>query len=319
MAKLVVHFECMSKENFDRIIDYLQVKYVLASKRVVIKPVELSNTIEQKDVFLQVNAGHFTAGLKQTPIPEGHFYFVPRGSTIHFRHGQGPYEVIGTEGFTSPEQREKYLKPIDPRMALRPGSDVFTILGFEVLIHGAIPFFQILELPPVMMGENQVMSELLHKIMIEEYVDPVGKSTMVRKYTDEMIIHICRHIYDNPALFNKVQKLDYLLDRRLINIIQFIQDNLGDDLSNHKIASLAFVSKDYIGQFFKSMTGSNLQDYIENRRLDQAHFLLRSTTDSIQDIAAIVGFKDPAYFSRRFKFKFNQNAKEVRKSDHQVF
>jgi AraC-like DNA-binding protein len=42
---------------------------------------------------------------------------------------------------------------------------------------------------------------------------------------------------------------------------------------------------------------------------------LRSSTDSIQEIAQKVGFKDPAYFSRRFKIKFNQNAREVRTSD----
>jgi transcriptional regulator GlxA family with amidase domain len=155
--------------------------------------------------------------------------------------------------------------------------------------------------------------------MMEEYLDPVGKKTMVKKYTDQMIIHICRYIYDDPELHKNIDKLNYLLDKRLINIIQFIQDNLDQDLSNHRIANLAFVSKDYIGQFFKSLTNSNLQDYIENRRLDQAHYLLRSTADSIQEIAHKVGFKDPAYFSRRFKVKFNQNAKEVRKSDFQVF
>jgi AraC-like DNA-binding protein len=49
--------------------------------------------------------------------------------------------------------------------------------------------------------------------------------------------------------------------------------------------------------------------------LEHAHFLLRTTSDNIQEIAHKVGFKDPAYFSRRFKIRFNQNAKEVRRTD----
>lgn len=308
----------MSKENFDRIIDSLEVKYVLASKRKVLNSVELQNTLEQKDILLQVNSGFFSAGKNQVQIPPNHFYLIPKGSLIHFRHGKPPYEILGPEGFISSEQRELYLLPLGPTEAYEPDSDVFTIIGFEVLIYGAIPFFSILELPCLMIGENPTLNDLLQKIMMEEFVDPIGKVTMVRKYTDELIIHICRFIYSHPDLKPNIEKLDYLLDKRLINIIQYIQENLEQNLSNHKIAELAFVSKDYIGQFFKSLTGSNLQDYIENRRLEQAHFLLRSTTESIQEIAHMVGFKDPAYFSRRFKMKYNQNAKEVRKTDYLV-
>lgn len=305
----------MVKDNFNRIVDSLEVKYVLASKREVIIPVELRNTIEQKDVIIQVNSGLFSAGQKYEQIPVGSFYLVPRGSLIHFRHGEGNYDVLDPEGFTSPEQREKYLQPINPFKEFAPGKDVFTILGFEVLIHGAIPFFSIMEIPCLMMGKNEVLNDLLHKIMQEEYLDNVGKNTLIKKYTDEIIIHICRYIYDKHDMESNIEKLDYLLDKRLISIIQYIQENLEKDLSNHQIAQLAFVSKDYIGQFFKSLTNNNLQDYIENRRLDHAHFLLRSSTDSIQEIAQKVGFKDPAYFSRRFKIKFNQNAREVRTSD----
>ena len=81
------------------------------------------------------------------------------------------------------------------------------------------------------------------------------------------------------------------------------------------IAAVAFVSKDYVGQFFKSLTNTNLQDYIENQRLERAHYLLRSTNDNVQAIANKVGFKDPAYFSRRFKIKFKRNANHVRKEN----
>ena len=121
-----------------------------------------------------------------------------------------------------------------------------------------------------------------------------------------------------PEYQKNLKNVDYLLDKRLIDIFQYIDENLGSDLSNNKIAELAFVSKDYVGQFFKSLTGGNLQDYIENRRLERAHYLLRNSKSSIQEIAIKVGFNDPAYFSRRFKIRYQTNAKEIRKSEYQL-
>lgn len=308
----------MSKENFNRIIESLEIKYVLSNMRKVVRPVELFNTREEKDIIIQAKKGFFSVDsgnneFKQ--IPAGGFYFIPRESTINFRHGYGPYDRIGSEGFTNPEQRERYVRPIHPITGLMESEHVFNILAFEVTVYGAVPFFSIMQLPCIFMDPNEELSEIMNNIMLEESGDGLGKSSMVRKYTDQLIIHLCRYIYDNPAYREQVSKLDYLLDKRLVNIIEYIQNNLGGDLSNQKIADLAFVSRDYIGQFFKSLTNNNLQDYIENRRLEQAHFLLRSTNDSVQEIARKVGFKDPAYFSRRFRMKYNQKARDIRESD----
>ena len=306
----------MAKESFNRIVDAIEVKYVLASKREVIEPVGLADTIEQKDILIMVNSGNFFAGKKQERITEDTVYLIPKGSTIYFQHGASPVTMLGPEGFTSSEQRERFLRPMRFGEEVSSGKDIFTILGFEVLIHGAIPFFSILDLPPVMIGKHETISSLLQRILEEESHFEVGRNSLIRKYTEEIIIHICRYIYGNPMFSPQTQKLEYLLDKRLIRIIQYIQDNLEQDLSNNIIAELVFVSKDYIGQFFKSLTNTNLQDYIENRRLEHAHYLLRTTSDNIQEIAHRVGFKDPAYFSRRFKMKFHQNAKEVRKYDY---
>jgi AraC-like DNA-binding protein len=309
----------MSKDNFNRIIESLEIKYVLSNMRKVVRSVELLNTREEKDIIVQVKKGFFSAGdgdhKEHRQIPEGGFVFIPRDSIINFRHGNAPYDVIDTEGFTSPEQRERYVRPIDPVKSTSDSDHIFNILAFEVSVYGAVPFFSMMQLPCIFMEPNEELSNIINCINSEEYGDGLGKKAMIRKYTDQLIIHLCRYIYENPQYREQVSKLDYLLDRRLISIIEYIQNNLEGDLSNQKIADLAFVSRDYIGQFFKSLTNHNLQDYIENRRLEHAHFLLRSTTDSVQEIARRVGFKDPAYFSRRFRMKYNQKARDIRETD----
>jgi len=305
----------MLKDNFNRIIDSLEIKYVLSSMRKVVKPVELSNTLEKKDIIIESKNGHFSFGPDHKPLPPNHLYFVPRDSYIHFCHGHPPYDSLGADGFTSPEEREKYVRSIKPGDKWDQNDHIFNIIAFEVTVYGAVPFFSIMQLPSILMQPNEEISAIIHNIMTEEHGEKVGKQALIKKFMDQLVIHICRYIYDHQEYKSQISKLDYLLDKRLINIIEHIQNNLDQDLSNQKIADLAYVSRDYIGQFFKSLTNHNLQDYIENRRLEQAHYLLRSSTDSVQEIARRVGFKDPAYFSRRFRLKYNQKARDIRETD----
>ncbi len=305
----------MGKESFDRIVDALEVKYILASRRKVVNSSELLSTFEQKDILVYIEKGYFSADKHHHQLKEGSLYLIPKGNSIDFRHGPPPYKEFGQDGFTSKELREKYLMPIETNELINENDHVFSIFGFEVLVHGAIPFFSILEIPNIRIHNQSSIYEIFQKMVIEEELNGVGKSTMLAHLAGELIVNLCRYIYDNPVFEINLEKVNFLLDKRLIKIIQHIQDNLDQDLSNHLIAEKAFVSKDYVGQFFKSNTNQNLQDYIESRRLDKAHYLLRTSNDNIHEIALKVGFKDPAYFSRRFKIRFNKNAKEVRRND----
>ena len=49
------------------------------------------------------------------------------------------------------------------------------------------------------------------------------------------------------------------------------------------------VSEDYVGQYFKMLTGINPQDYIEDQRMEKAVVLLRTIKKSIQDVGKNLG------------------------------
>ncbi|MBK9400814.1 MAG: helix-turn-helix transcriptional regulator [Bacteroidetes bacterium] len=302
------------QDAFNRIIESLQVKYYRAAIREVLKPVELNGSIEPRNILVQVKSGSFYGERDFTKIEKGCFYFMPVGSPIYFRHGKSAkYPAFGKEGFASPELREQYVKSRLLKEGYDDARDIFTIAGFDVHIYGAIPFFSILELPCFVIPYDEEMSYLMEALVSEEENKRLGRERLQRNLAEELVVHICRYISNKPQYEKNFEKINYLLDKRLVNIIQYIQSNLGGDLSNQTIAQLAYVSKDYIGQFFKTMTNANLQDYIENQRLEKAHYLLRTTKDNVQEIAHNIGFKDPAYFSRRFKMKFNKNANQIRK------
>lgn len=306
----------MRDEVFNRIIESLQVKYYRSAIREIVKPAELNGSIEPRNILVQVNSGYCYGEKDFTRILPGNFYFMPVGSPIYFRHGKSnQYSVFGKEGFTSPEQREQFVKTRSVHQGLDDSKDIFSIIGFDVHIYGAIPFFSILDLPCFIMPADGKMNFLMHEIIREDEDKRVGRDRLLKNFTEEIVVNICRFIHDKPGYQKNYEKINYLLDKRLVNIIHFIQSNLKDDLSNQKIAELACVSRDYVGQFFKSLTNANLQDYIENQRLERAHYLLRTTRDNVQEIAHNVGFKDPAYFSRRFKIKYLKNANQVRREN----
>jgi AraC-like DNA-binding protein len=100
-----------------------------------------------------------------------------------------------------------------------------------------------------------------------------------------------------------------------LETIDYIKKNIGGDLSNKVLAKVANVSEDYVGQYFKMLTGINPQDYIEYQRMEAAVELLRTTKKSIRDIGKEVGYKDTAYFCRRFKMMYGLPAGKMRRRE----
>ena len=77
----------------------------------------------------------------------------------------------------------------------------------------------------------------------------------------------------------------------MIEIFEFIKDNLDADLSNKQLAKVVGVSEDYVGQYFKMLTGINPQDYIEDQRMEKEVVLLRTINKSIQDVGKNLGLQ----------------------------
>jgi AraC-like DNA-binding protein len=307
----------MDPTGLNRLIESMTVRFQTAEIRKVIKPVYLKNTVEPKCVLVKVLQGNFYAGPSLAVLPVHSFYFVPAGQVVHFQHGRSESPAIfENEGFASASEREMYLKPLNGNVKIRPGDDVFSIIGFDVSVYNTIPFFKLLGLKAFTLPAHHELSVLMDLMIKEQRKDQIGKGSMINSLLKEMVIHIIRLTWNQPKLKSLFENLNALLDVRLIHIIQYIEENLAGDLSNNKIADIAHISTDYVGQFFKNYMGVNLQDYIENKRLEKAYQLLRTTTDNIQSISVKVGFRDQAYFSRRFKMKFGTSAKEIRKMGH---
>lgn len=82
----------------------------------------------------------------------------------------------------------------------------------------------------------------------------------------------------------------------------FIADHLTEpDLSTAEIAAALGFNADYLGRAFRAAFNETPTDHIHRLRIDRARMLFRSTSRSVQRVAADVGFNDDRYFRRIFK------------------
>ena len=95
-------------------------------------------------------------------------------------------------------------------------------------------------------------------------------------------------------------------------IKRYIWENIGGDLTLTHIAQAMNYNPSYVSRLFKQLSGMNLFDYINTRRLDYAKNLLNETSWTVQSIAQKAGFDSSQYFSTAFKKKFGMTPQEYR-------
>ncbi|WNQ10891.1 response regulator [Paenibacillus aurantius] len=87
----------------------------------------------------------------------------------------------------------------------------------------------------------------------------------------------------------------------ILKIHQYIDQNLGGDLSMTRLGEVVSLNPIYLSRLYKQLTGDGLTDTIMSARLTEAKRRLKETDEKVQDVAHKVGFESAAYFIRLFK------------------
>jgi AraC-like DNA-binding protein/quercetin dioxygenase-like cupin family protein len=88
--------------------------------------------------------------------------------------------------------------------------------------------------------------------------------------------------------------------QRLRDILLFIENHYNQDISLEDVAKIANICKSECCRFFKKQMGMTIFDYILYLRIQNSLPLLKKS-DSITDVATMVGFTSPSYYSQIFK------------------
>ncbi|NPV43657.1 MAG: response regulator [Firmicutes bacterium] len=203
----------------------------------------------------------------------------------------------------------------------------------------------------VKMGDGKGASRIL-KEFLELWFEgeEKGHPFMIKTRMLELLVMLTRGAVEGGADFKELSEFNYKNTRELIDIksrdelkswveiiltklvemvnnnrdsfkqktinksLNYIRENYRD-ITLGKVSSFVHLSPYYLSRLFKNEVGCTFIEYVTNLRLEQAKKMLKSTSDSIVDIARKIGYSEPGYFSKVFKKKFGISPNEYRKNE----
>ncbi|MBB6609513.1 helix-turn-helix transcriptional regulator [Pontibacter sp. Tf4] len=301
-------------EDYNKIIESLGVRFIKAKNLVLQQPFTVRNYYDVGNNLILLHKGSIIFGDEEQQVEEGELLFIPGGRSTRVRYGASEGKVISNDDLIT--NKEKFFKNNSDLDLIGDAEESHSFVSFEAKVFDSVNFFASLDVPAFLISGNNKLANLVIKVVEESMQDLPGKERLINIYTENIVVEVVRHILRNRMFVEQLAtNSTYFKDPRLIDLFNYIKENLGGDLSNKVLSNVANVSEDYVGQYFKMLTGINPQDYIEYQRMERAVFLLRTTKKSIREIGKEVGYKDTAYFCRRFKMMFGIPAGKMRRRE----
>ena len=89
--------------------------------------------------------------------------------------------------------------------------------------------------------------------------------------------------------------------KQLRLVIDYINDNLNQEVSLDTLAVLVGMSNYHFARLFKQSTGLAPHKYVMGRRMEKAKELLQHTNLAISQISSILGYGSQSHLARLFK------------------
>lgn len=126
----------------------------------------------------------------------------------------------------------------------------------------------------------------------------IGGQLLVDSLKTTLAIHLLRNYCTTSP---KSSYSDGLSSATLVSVKDYINEHLHHDLTLAEIAAIAQMSPYHFLRLFKQSVGITPHQYILQRRIYKAKYLLQHSELSIAEIAVRVGFCDQSHLTRYFK------------------
>ncbi|MDF2593116.1 MAG: DNA-binding protein AraC-type [Clostridia bacterium] len=130
----------------------------------------------------------------------------------------------------------------------------------------------------------------------------------------QLIVYLNRLILRSKL---KKNEKDIQYDERIVNILDYINENLDRDLCIDNIALRFYMNRYYLMHLFKNQTGYTLHHYILQKRLAKAAMLIKKGLQTTY-ASDQCGFKDYSSFVRAFKKSFGLSPKQYYKAIEEI-
>lgn len=148
---------------------------------------------------------------------------------------------------------------------------------------------------------GQIVSELEKSIDSTEFANELYHRTLFLEFMIQL---------NRIAIRNGIEFLDTISNnRKIIEIIDYINEHLTEDLNIDALADAFFLSRYYLMHNFKEETGYTIGNYITTKRLLMARDLIESGTP-ITNACYECGFHNYSTFSRAYRKHFTNSPRK---------
>jgi AraC-like DNA-binding protein len=196
----------------------------------------------------------------------------------------------------------------EPRFIWSPGNDVFDLRYLDVFFHRSQQFcHQLMHNDPRSCDIRNLL-----EIIDAEFRDKKGcYEMMVKNLLLTALVHIRRN-YDEYFIDNP-QPHNLRLIPQLNEVMKYIDEHLFEELSIELLSEKAHMSRSHFSALFCELNGISAWEYIIDKRVTHAAYLLQSTEETVIEVASSCGFNTIANFNYAFKKHTNKTPTQYRK------
>jgi AraC family transcriptional regulator len=186
----------------------------------------------------------------------------------------------------------------------RPGAILITRVPQRILLEAAEATLVSPNAQPELrncFGGRDPFIERIGLLMLEELRSP---SHPAQEYITQALSHAlaCHLMLRFNAEPRRQQRLPHGLHPAALQRVQdYIQSHLHEPVDLDTLAGLANVSRFHFARLFRASAGITAMAYLEKCRMQHAQDLIRRGTWPLARVAAMAGYEDQSYFTRRFK------------------
>jgi AraC family transcriptional regulator len=135
-----------------------------------------------------------------------------------------------------------------------------------------------------------------------------------RLYTDSLATALAAQLVRNHSAISSQpgRPNGGLSGRRLKQVMAFIEENLGNDLSLSQVSGVAGLSVSHFKVLFRQSVGLPVHQYVIRRRVERAAMLLRRGDLSISRIALETGFAHQSHLALHMRRVLGVSPKRIR-------
>lgn len=223
-------------------------------------------------------------GRREYDYQENTLVFVSPGQVLGYPADGSTYQAKGWCLYFSPEllrgtQLGRHIKD-------------YTFFSYEVS-----------EALHLSLQERETLIDCLKKIDDEINNGTDKHSNTIIVSAIELFLNYCTRFYDRQFMTRKKANKDILIrfEELLDGYFTSEKPQLYGTPSVAYCAEQLHLSANYFGDLIKKETGKSAQEYVQQKTMETAKTLLSGSGKTVSEIAYILGYQYPQYFSRAFK------------------